>query len=53
MAESWEEAVERLVAGAVEQGFGRYITDEAFLDRLAAAIVRHERDADEPRREVS
>jgi hypothetical protein len=46
MSESWEQAVERLVKGAEEQGLGRYITDDAFLDSLAATVVRHEQEAE-------
>jgi hypothetical protein len=41
--EAFEDAVDRMVAAAVQQGFGRYVTDPTVLNRIAG-IVAHERD---------
>ena len=47
--ETFEEAVERLVAAAEDQGLSRHVTDPATLDRLAG-LVAAGRPRKQPRR---
>ncbi len=37
--ETFEEAVERALAAAEAQGFGRHVTDPVVLDRIAELVV--------------